>query len=80
MGKIEIIRAVLVGTVRCPHEASLLASPRHLRGAENLAVVGPVHHVVGGKHMILVHQVATARRIDVMGGIDIQTSVGPDVG
>ena len=80
MGKIEIVRTVLISTVRRPHEAALLASPRHLRGAEDFSMVCPMYHVVGGKHMILVHQVATARRCDVMGGIHIQASVGPDMG
>ena len=80
MGKIEIVRTVLISTVRRPHEAALLASPRHLRGAEDFSMVCPMYHVVGGKHMILVHQVATASRCDVMGGIHIQASVGPDMG
>ena len=80
MGKIEIVRTVLISTVRRPHEAALLASPRHLRGAEDFSMVCPMYHIISGKHMILVHQIATASRCDVMGGIHIQASVGPDMG
>ena len=78
--EIEIVPSVPVSGVRRPHEAAFLAAPRHVGGPDNFAVVGPMDHVVRGEHVVLVHQVAAPRRVDVMGSVHIQAPVGPDMG
>ena len=55
VGEIKVIRAVFVGTIRCPHESAFFTSPRYLRRIQNFTMIRPVHHVVGRKHMISVH-------------------------
>ena len=66
MGKVEVICAVLVSAVGCPHESSILTSPRHLRGVEDFAMVSPMYHIIGGENVVTIHQVATSWRIHVM--------------
>ena len=66
MGEVEIISTVLICTVGSPHETALRTTPCHILRTEYLAVVGPVDHIVGREYMILVHQVATSWRVNVM--------------
>ena len=78
--EVVIVLAVFERGVRRPHETALRTSPFHVAGMEELAVVGPVDHVVRGIHVIAVHEVAAPGRVVVMGGIDIQAAVTPHVG
>ena len=47
--------------------------------AENLAFIPPTGHVVCGEDVVPIHQIASTRGINVMRGIDVETTVLPYV-
>src|SRR5579859_1093343 len=42
-------------------------------------MVFPVHHIIGGIHMVFVHQVASTRRSNIMRRIHIEAAISPDM-
>ena len=64
---VEIVRAVFIRGIGRPHETA--DAPVEIARPQNLAFVVPIHHVVGGKDVIRVHEIAAARREHIMGRI-----------
>ena len=79
MREIKIVGTISVSTIRGPHETSFFPSPRHLLRTQDFSMIRPIDHVIGGEHMIPVHQVASTRRSNIMRSIHIQSAIFPDM-
>ena len=55
IGEKEIVFAIFLYAVRCPHRVSLWVAPWHLLLGKNHSVVGPVGEIIGREDMIVCH-------------------------
>ena len=74
----QIVAALMLHAVGCPHGVAFVVGPRHLLLVEDDSVVGPVGEVGGGKDVVVGHgeppPLRRHRTDDVVGRVEIDTT------